>query len=243
MLPCRHRLVPERESYCFLESSRRTEDEIILVFSGEGEGPIKCGPELASACPFRDWTEQTARPALIACPYCKKRHRDGSNSQQLCAAWGTTKEVLSRMRRECPEGRRYYPEGTTELPYPDDTTPLIRRLVWDRLKNAVLRRDRYRCQDCGVDFGARRRKVYDAKMRRGRGGYRWESLEVHHIIARSSLGSDHPGNLKTLCPACHRAYTTEQTVERVAVQRERKQALRSLIEDGFGEDIVEDPRD
>jgi 5-methylcytosine-specific restriction protein A len=147
------------------------------------------------------------------------------------------------MRKELPEGRRFYPQGTTALPYREDTTPLIRRLVWQNLKNAILRRDRYRCQDCGADFGARRRKVYDPSLRRGRGGYCWESLEVHHIIARSQGGSDHPGNLKTLCPRCHRCYTAEQGVARVASQRDRKERLRALAAEGYADEIIEDPRD
>jgi len=243
MLPCRHRLVPGSESYCYLETSRRSEDDIVLVFRGEEGRPIRCGAALAAACPFREWSGERQRAGAVACPHCGRRHRAGSNSQQLCEAWASTKTALARMRKERPEGRRFYDEGTIELPYDEGTTPLVRRLVWQRLKTAVIRRDRYRCQDCGAEFGARRRKVFDAKLRRGKGGYRWESLEVHHIIARSEGGSDHPGNLKTLCPECHRSYTNEQTVVRTAQMRCRRDELRMLREQGFDDDIIEDPRD
>jgi 5-methylcytosine-specific restriction endonuclease McrA len=244
MLPCRHRLMPEAESYCWLETSRRTEEETSLVFQGEGESrPVKCTAPLATVCPFREWTERTEKAGLVPCPHCRHRHREGSNSQLLCEAWGSTKGILAQLRKELPEGRRFYEQGTTVLPYDDHTTSLVRRLVWQRLKNTVLRRDRYRCQDCGAEFGARRRKVFDRRLRRGRGGYRWESLEVHHIIARSQGGSDHPGNLKSLCPACHREYTSEQAVERTALKRERRDTLRSLEQEGYGEETVEDPRD
>ncbi len=166
-----------------------------------------------------------------------------SNSQMLCEAWSSTKDILAQLRKELPEGHRFYDEGTTLPPYDENTWPLIRRLVWQRLKNTVLRRDRYRCQDCEVEFGARRRKIFDRRLRKGKGGYRWESLEVHHIIARSRGGSDHPGNLKTLCPACHRSYTSEQAVTRLAETRQRREALRSLEEGGHGDEVIEDPRD
>jgi 5-methylcytosine-specific restriction protein A len=111
------------------------------------------------------------------------------------------------------------------------------------MKGAVLRRGGYRCQDCGEEFGKRRRKHFDPTLRRGRGGYRWESLEVHHIIPRGDGGSDHPGNLKTLCPPCHAGYTRKQAVARAAVRRERTATLRAL-ERGLGdEEYIDDPRD
>jgi len=174
---------------------------------------------------------------MVPCPFCRRRHRDGSTSQQLCEAWSLSKAVLKRLRETRKEGERFFAEGTRELPYPEHTSEMVRRLVWDRMKAAVLRRDRYCCQECGEDFGKRRRKVFDRSLRRGRGGYCWESLEVHHIIPRAQGGSDHPGNLKTLCPACHLAYTIEQASER----RSRSALLHALqSEDG---DVIDDPRD
>lgn len=147
------------------------------------------------------------------------------------------------MRETRPEGERFYPEGTRELPYPVHASDVVRRLIWKRMKTAVLRRDRYQCQECGVSFGKRRRKVFDPSLRRGRGGYRWESLEVHHIIPRSNGGSDHPGNLMTLCPSCHIEQTTRQASERAAMRREGKRFLRALeVEDDVNE-LFFDPRD
>jgi 5-methylcytosine-specific restriction endonuclease McrA len=244
MLPCAHRLVAERESYCWLETSRREGEEAALVFRAlDGELPVKCTAELAAACPFRERSQGTAKALMVPCPHCQRRHREGSVSQQLCEAWSSAKEALAELRRELPEGRRYYPEGTTVPPYDEGTTPLVRRLIWPRLQSAVLRRDRYRCQDCGAEFGARRRKVFDQRLQRGKGGYRWESLEVHHIIARSSGGSDHPGNLKTLCPSCHRGYTVDQTAVRAARRRDREALLRALEEEGYESEDTDDPRD
>jgi 5-methylcytosine-specific restriction endonuclease McrA len=52
---------------------------------------------------------------------------------------------------------------------------------YEALKNEVLERDGWRCQDCG-----------SAKM-----------LEVHHVKPRSKLGDDASDNLITLCVDCH----------------------------------------
>jgi len=242
VLPCRHRLLPQEEGYCWLESSRwEGDDRPSLVFrSFEGDHPVRCGAALSRACPWRSW--EGRRAELVPCPHCRKRHRQGSTSQQLCEAWSSAKAALKELRGALPEGARFFPLGTTQLPYPDHTPDLVRRLVWDRLKAAVLRRDRYRCQDCGEDFGRRRRKAFDPALRRGRGGYRWESLEVHHIIPRADGGSDHPGNLKTLCPDCHRAYTSHQAAERAAARRDRNELLRALEAEGSDSEVY-DPRD
>jgi HNH endonuclease len=53
---------------------------------------------------------------------------------------------------------------------------------YNKLRLEILRRDSWRCQDCG---GPR-------------------NLEVHHIHPRSQLGHDHEENLITLCSDCHR---------------------------------------
>jgi len=50
------------------------------------------------------------------------------------------------------------------------------------LRREVLRRDNWRCQDCGA----------------------LRHLEVHHIDPRSKLGNDDESNLITLCSDCHR---------------------------------------
>ncbi len=53
--------------------------------------------------------------------------------------------------------------------------------AYSELHRAVLERDGWRCQICGV--------------RRG--------LEVHHIQFRSRAGCDEEQNLMTLCSNCH----------------------------------------
>lgn len=148
----------------------------------------------------------------------------------ICEAWASIKQVLKQMRADFPGMRKYYLIGTKQLPYAADTTDLVRRVLWPRIKSAVLRRDKYICQDCGVNFERGRIKVYDPTLRRGKGGTRYESLEVHHIIPRSRGGSDHPGNLKTLCPACHRRYTNELITDIAQEVRHEKQVNAVLAE-------------
>ena len=167
---------------------------------------------------------------LVFCPHCKKRHFEGSTAKRLCEEWSSVKLVLKQMRQERPEGRKYFDTGTVQLPYSESTPDLVRRLIWIRVKSAVLRRDHYVCQDCGDDFGGRSRKVYDPNAHRGKGWHVWESLEVHHIIPRSKQGSDHPGNLMTLCPACHRNYTSGMMVELVEERKRVCQIVGSIRE-------------
>jgi len=49
------------------------------------------------------------------------------------------------------------------------------------LRNRVLERDGWRCQNCGAA----------------------DNLQVHHIERRSQLGSDADENLIVLCAKCH----------------------------------------
>lgn len=199
MLPdlCRHRLDPTQESHCGLLRA----DGTYQVTNEQGL-PVFCNHEVVKKCPYREGEVI----ALELCPYCKKRHYPGSGAQKLCREKHNVNEAFTELRREFKQPPKYYPEGTRKPIYSDWTEDWIRSYLWPNIRQRVLRRDKYTCQDCGVEFGKSSRKVYDPALKRGKGGYRKESLEVHHIIPRSLGGSDHPGNLKTLCPACHKKY-------------------------------------
>jgi 5-methylcytosine-specific restriction protein A len=185
---------------------------------------------MLSVCPFRaSARKEEGKGELAPCAFCHRRHRPGSTAKRICEDWSSVKSVLKEMRGRRPPVR-YFEEGTTLLPYRPDTPGLVRQLIWPRLKSAILRRDRYTCQDCGADFGGAGRKVYDAGAKRGRGGYRWERLEVHHVIPRSRGGSDHPGNLKTLCPECHRAYTDRLRDDARSARRRESDLLAAMSE-------------
>ena len=72
-------------------------------------------------------------------PHCGAGNQ-GSTSQQLCEAWSATKAALKRCAGTAG-GRTILPGGTRELPYPENVG-IVRRLVWNRIKSAVMRRDR-----------------------------------------------------------------------------------------------------
>jgi len=70
--------------------------------------------------------------------------------------------------------------------------PLVQRIAkrrrlqldpvsYKKLQRAVLKRDGWRCQQCGVR----------------------DKLHVHHIQPRSLMGDDAESNLITLCASCH----------------------------------------
>jgi len=54
-------------------------------------------------------------------------------------------------------------------------------MLYQQLRNQVLRRDGWRCQACGA----------------------MSNLEVHHKEFRSHCGNDSDQNLITLCSNCH----------------------------------------
>jgi ATP-dependent DNA helicase RecQ len=58
---------------------------------------------------------------------------------------------------------------------------------WVNIREAVLRRDNYKCLECGTPCSA-------------------AEADVHHLLPRSAEGTDDPSNLITLCDGCHAAH-------------------------------------
>ena len=58
---------------------------------------------------------------------------------------------------------------------------------WRRTRESILRRDGFRCVECG--------KPCDV-----------DEADIHHLLPRSAGGSDEPSNLITLCDGCHAAH-------------------------------------
>jgi ATP-dependent DNA helicase RecQ len=58
---------------------------------------------------------------------------------------------------------------------------------WANIREAVLRRDNYKCVECGTPC-------------------RSAEADVHHLLPRSAGGADEPSNLVTLCDGCHAAH-------------------------------------
>jgi ATP-dependent DNA helicase RecQ len=58
---------------------------------------------------------------------------------------------------------------------------------WVNIREAILRRDNYKCLECGNPCCA-------------------AEADVHHLLPRSAGGTDEPSNLVTLCDGCHAAH-------------------------------------
>jgi ATP-dependent DNA helicase RecQ len=58
---------------------------------------------------------------------------------------------------------------------------------WVTVSKAALKRDNYKCVECGTSCGA-------------------IEADVHHLLPRSAGGTDEPSNLVTLCDGCHAAH-------------------------------------
>jgi 5-methylcytosine-specific restriction endonuclease McrA len=69
--------------------------------------------------------------------------------------------------------------------------------AWARLRLEILKRDRWRCQNCGS----------------------MTNLDVHHLRRRSNLGNDAEDNLITLCRICHRLLHGTSTRSRWLISR------------------------
>ena len=63
----------------------------------------------------------------------------------------------------------------------------VRSPDWVTVREAVLKRDNYKCVECGIPCTA-------------------AEADVHHLLPRSAGGTDEPSNLVTLCDGCHAAH-------------------------------------
>ena len=77
------------------------------------------------------------------------------------------------------------------------------RTHWESVREYVLQRDGYRCQEC----------------------HGTQDLHVHHVIPKSDGGPDTPDNLITLCSGCHasrhpvrQVFLARRFIERLAVR-------------------------
>src|SRR6516164_5279936 len=64
---------------------------------------------------------------------------------------------------------------------------MLRSSDWATIRETVLRRDNYKCRECGKPC-------------------RSAEADVHHLLPRSAGGTDEPSNLVTLCDGCHAAH-------------------------------------
>ena len=83
---------------------------------------------------------------------------------------------------ELPVGS-YLPAGTRQAPEHD-------RVIPDYVRRQILKRDDYKCRDCGWNF---------EKWNPSDPGH----LEAHHIDPRAKGGENSMGHLITRCNICH----------------------------------------
>jgi len=86
---------------------------------------------------------------------------------------------------------RLYPGGSTQSQ------------EWQQLRLQVLRRDHYRCVQCGRSGRFPRRNRWQPFIPTGP----YVGLHVHHIQPLSRGGTNYPANLETLCIYCHETVT------------------------------------
>lgn len=72
----------------------------------------------------------------------------------------------------------------------DRQSPAHDRAIPDSVRREVLRRDKYRCRECGWHH-----KLWNPSDPR--------HLELHHVTHHAKGGENVAGNLKTLCNICH----------------------------------------
>jgi RecQ family ATP-dependent DNA helicase len=79
---------------------------------------------------------------------------------------------------------------------------------WRRVRESILRRDSFKCVECATPCR--------------------DGADIHHLLPRSSGGSDEPSNLITLCDGCHAAHhpklaasLARRAIERWAVRLAR----------------------
>jgi len=101
--------------------------------------------------------------------------------------------------------RKYLKLKESLKPKPQPKSPQqLKREEYEAIRNQVLLRDGFRCQECGFKY----------------------KLEVHHIIPRSQGGSNDPSNLITLCKKCHDKHHPDrhprQKIHRKSKRRKHK---------------------
>ena len=98
---------------------------------------------------------------------------------------------------------------------------MTRAIGWQQIRQQVLKRDNYTCQDC---------------FRKAR------SLDVHHIIPRKKGGTNDLNNLISYCPECHRFRrgTNDSLIESLNLQPNEFRGRVTTL--GKGRSIITIPK-
>src|SRR3974377_1191594 len=92
----------------------------------------------------------------------------------------------------------------------------LRSADWANIREAVLRRDHYKCRECGKHC-------------------RSADADGPHLLPRSAGGPDEPSNLVTLCDGCHAAHHPKLAagLARRAIERWAVRLARWLDREGI----------
>lgn len=109
------------------------------------------------------------------CEYCGEEFEHIPSKERRFCSYECNGEWNSEFRD--------YPSGSENPNWGGGVARVTQSAKWNDVREDILERDRYRCQECGHD----------------------ENLHVHHITPLSEGGRPFdPDNLKTLCKTCHR---------------------------------------
>lgn len=106
-----------------------------------------------------------------------------SRAPKVCTAPGCP-ETAEPGNSRCPQHKRPAWQGGQQGKH--STT-----WAWQKLRRAILDRDRWTCTTCGAP-----------------------ATDVDHIVPRSKGGTDAPANLAATCSRCHKAKTAADRKER-----------------------------
>ena len=210
---CNHRYPRNAKGTCSLRCCELSDPPLWVsgsahVFAKEGEMPTKrmwgtflCNDKMSKVCPYRVHTpREKSKPAVwVQCPYCDGRHR----TEQGVATCKVYSEWYKAMKEAIAASMVPYDEdGSREEAFPDDVLKFegfdnTHARLWPWLQEAIRKRDKDTCQDCGAKRGAKDANGSELLF------------EVHHIIPRGLGGSDHPANLKLVCYECHKRYNRQ----------------------------------
>lgn len=186
-----------------------------LVFQGvEGNHQwiprsIICAERMSEICPYRRHTPKPRFPVmehknLQGCSYCRGRHY----SQFARIQCRMLTEFKDKMSAYCVDGTKDAVFSDVVLNYSRFADARAR--VWPSMAYAIYERDGKGCQICGLG-------EKDAQ----------QSFECHHIIPRGLGGTDHPANLQTVCPDCHKRFN-EKFNGRIISKKARERKIKVL---------------
>ena len=159
--------------------------------------------------------EQEARRAALV----ERLHKLGATTNDKAELMLEALSALVEAREKTPRGALGGRPGVQIHVHEKEGRLTVRTRVGEReLDRADA--ERMKCDAIVCTKGGRNKATIPPRIRRevlARDGHRCRApgcsrthfLEVHHVVPRSSGGTNHPGNLVVLCSGCHRLWHTK----------------------------------